>query len=381
MSRKEAVAQIRAHGGTVVDLHDDSANLVVLGADVLPVDMGEVLPAEAVERARAGRLEIISETQLWERWGLADESATQRQLYTPAMLSELLKVPITTIRRWHRRGLISPTREVFKLPYFDFQQVVTARRLAEMLEAGASAKEIETRLAQLSELLPGVTEPLNQLSVIVEGRHLLLRQGEGLVDSTGQRRFDFEAAEHEPATVLAADAELESDAPTVAYFEHGVHGQGVQNVDQLLRQAAEFEDAEQLDAALDMYRASLFVTGPHAEINFLLAELLYRMGDVTAARERYYAALEVDEDYVEARANLGCVLVETGQPDLAVAAFRGALERHEDYPDVHFHLARTLDDLGRADEAQHHWFAFLESAPDSPWSQEARDRLGLDAAH
>ena len=97
MSRKEAVAQIRAHGGTVVDLHDDSANLVVLGADVLPVDMGEVLPAEAVERARAGRLEIISETQLWERWGLADESVTQRQLYTPAMLSELLKVPIATI--------------------------------------------------------------------------------------------------------------------------------------------------------------------------------------------------------------------------------------------------------------------------------------------
>ena len=65
------------------------------------------------------------------------------------------------------------------------------------------------------------------------------------------------------------------------------------------------------------------MSGPSAEACFALAELLYRVGDVSAARERYYMALELDEDYVEARANLGCVLAEQGQPDLAVAAFQG----------------------------------------------------------
>ena len=92
---------------------------------------------------------------------------------------------------------------------------------------------------------------------------------------------------------------------------------------------------------------SLAAGGPSPEICFQLAELLYRLGDVTAARERYYMAIELDEDYVEARANLGCVLAETGQLELAVAAFQGALRYHSDYPDVHYHLARTLDDLGR----------------------------------
>ena len=81
--------------------------------------------------------------------------------------------------------------------------------------------------------------------------------------------------------------------------------------------------------------------------------------------------IELDEDYVEARANLGCVLEETGQKDLAVAAFEGALAYHPDYADVHYHLARTLDDLDRAGEAQPHWQAFLNLAPDSPWADRA----------
>jgi tetratricopeptide (TPR) repeat protein len=86
--------------------------------------------------------------------------------------------------------------------------------------------------------------------------------------------------------------------------------------------------------------------------------------------------IELDEDYVEARANLGCVLAETGQLELAVAAFEGALALHADYPDVHYHLARTLDDLARPIEAEGHWRSFLQRAPDSPWADTARRRIG-----
>ena len=124
-----------------------------------------------------------------------------------------------------------------------------------------------------------------------------------------------------------------------------------------------------------LQRAVMAATGPRAEICFDLTELLYRMGDLAAARERYYMAIELDEDYVEARANLGCVLAETGQWDLAVAAFQGALAYHHDYPDVHYHLARALDELGRNDESELHWREFLALAPNSPWSEEARQRL------
>ena len=145
----------------------------------------------------------------------------------------------------------------------------------------------------------------------------------------------------------------------------------------LVEQAASLEADGFLEDAINTYRSVLFAGAASAEVHFLLAELLYRTGDITAARERYYSALEIDEDFVEARANLGCVLAETGQPDLAIAAFQGALARHPEYADVLFHLARILDDVGRSGEALGYWRNFLNLAPDSPWAAEARDRLGL----
>ena len=139
--------------------------------------------------------------------------------------------------------------------------------------------------------------------------------------------------------------------------------------------AAELEEEGHLEAAAEMYRAVSAATGPHPEICFQIAELLYRLGDLDGARERYYMTVELDEDYVEARANLGCILEETGQQNLAVAAFEGALACHPDYADVHYHLARTLEELDRGSEAEGHWQAFLNLAPDSPWADQARSRL------
>ena len=146
--------------------------------------------------------------------------------------------------------------------------------------------------------------------------------------------------------------------------------------EQMCRLAAELEEDGQLAAAAEMYRAAMAAAGPKAEICFQVAELLYRQGDVGGARERYYMAIELDEDYVEARANLGCVLAETGQRELAVAAFEGALRYHPDYADVHYHLARTLDEMHEGPRAEEHWRAFVAQAPDSPWAEEARGRMG-----
>ena len=100
-----------------------------------------------------------------------------------------LKPP--TIRAWERAGLIRPVRKIYRLPYFDFQQVASARQLVKMLASGMSPAAIERKLEQVAQLVPDVASPLEQLSVIVEGKDLLLRQGEGLIDSAGQMRIDF----------------------------------------------------------------------------------------------------------------------------------------------------------------------------------------------
>ncbi len=357
MGRREAAQLARQHGAVVTEKPSANVSLVVIGEDELPVpntaELDDWLDEPAREAMEQGKLEVLSEMQLWQRLGLVEAQQDIYELYTPAMLAELIDVPVAIIRRWHRRGLIVPAREVRRLPYFDFQEVSTARRLAELLAAGVSPRAIEKKLETLRRYLPDVQRPLAQLSVIIEGRQILLRQGDGLIEPGGQLRFDFEAAQ--------------SKAPTTKPIPS--------TPEQMCSLAVELEEDGQLDAAAEMYRAAMAAGGPKADICFQVAELLYRTGDAAGARERYYMAVELDENYVEARANLGCVLAEMGQGELAVAAFLGALKYHPDYADVHYQLARTLDELGQPDRAGKHWETFVELAPDNPWAEEARQRL------
>ncbi len=376
MSKREAQQLVRRQGGVILERPDASATLLVLGEEELPLGDGPADSAfdEAVRGAvDRGTLEIVSETQLWQRLGLVDREQHIHPLYTPAMLAQLLGVGVSVIRRWQRRGWIVPVREVRRLPYFNFQEVATARRLTELLASGMSPATIEKKLAALKRYVPDIKRPLAQLSIIVEGKNLLLRQGAGLVEPGGQLRFDFSAA---------ADGTRHSSYQSVAFASdiltfagRGVHG-CVATPAEMVQAAGQLEDEGQLQAAAEMYRSAMSAGGPSAEICFLLAELLYQLQDLPAARERYYMAVELDEDYVEARANLGCVLSDLGEQELAISAFEGALAFHDDYPDVHYHLARTLDEVGRADEALAHWKAFLRLAPMSPWADEARERLG-----
>ncbi|HAY81940.1 MAG TPA: O-linked GlcNAc transferase, partial [Planctomycetaceae bacterium] len=113
VNRREAAQLVRKHGGTPVDHRETTADLVVIGADELPLGDDEGLLDEATRQAAAeGKLEIISETQFWQCIGLVEGEQNIRRLYTPAMLAKLLDVSVATVRRWHRRKLIVPVREV-----------------------------------------------------------------------------------------------------------------------------------------------------------------------------------------------------------------------------------------------------------------------------
>ena len=374
MNRREARELVRKHGGTMVDRVDPSVDLIVVGADVDPLDAPEALLDDWVAKASAdGRVIVINETEFWQKLGLVEPEQEVGNLYTPAMLASLLDVPLATIRRWHRRGLIHPVRQIKKLPYFDLPEVASAKRLAQLIASGATPAAIENKLTQLAKLYPNLHRPLSQLSVIVEGRSVLLRQGGGLVEPNGQRRINFTSLDQ---------GESESDQANFFKIEDAGESTDTKTLDQLLtpsefiEMATEFEDNEDPDSAIQVYRAMSLEFGPSPSVCFRIAELLYQQMDLAGAKERYFMAVELDETFVEARASLGCVLVELEQRELALSSFRGALKHHPDYPDVHFHLARLLDDMGEDEQAATHWQSFLDLAPKSPWAEEARDRLG-----
>nr|WP_236649507.1 tetratricopeptide repeat protein [Rhodopirellula sp. SM50] len=392
MSRREAANVLQSFQAVVVDLprrssasqsgkkRDDPSDppadrmmldLVVIGADQPPLSQDELLPPGVIDAAGRGELEIIHETELWQRLGLFDVGRSAQRYYTPVMLADLLGVSVRVIRRWHRRGLITPVTTLHKLPYFDYAEVATAKRLAGWISAGASPAAIERRLVDLVQVLPNIRRPLDQLSILVEGKHVLLRQGDGLVEPGGQMRFDFDALESDGASTPEVFAFEPPDQPpmlrAVSTAEH----------DPILLAAYQAEDEDDLETAIDLYHTILARDGARADVSFQIGELLYRMNFLIAARERYYSAIEIDPEFVEARASLGAVLAELGQFELAVAALRGALSMHDDYADVHYTLAKTLDRIGDDLQALQHWQRILQLAPDSPWAAEAKERLGV----
>lgn len=411
MSRRRAKALVRHHGGFPTESIDVRCDLVVLGADEQNSRFGQPLPDDL-----QGQVDVIDESELWQKLGLVDDEIDLSRLYTPSMLAELLQVPIASIRRWHRRGLIHPVRQIQKLPYFDFQEVASARMIARLVKSGATPSSIERQLVEFTSAGqdgtgsadspdPQSQRPLSQLSIIVEGKNVLLRDGEGLVATNGQMHFDFSAlasgasATDDDATiVLPACDQLElddfrstpheavdvapdddSDGQFLSFEEQAAELQrrSVERLspDELIELAIEAEDDGDEATAIEFYRALSLSHGPTAQVCFCIAELLYQCGDLEAARERYFMAIEIDEAFVEARASLGCVLMELGQNEFAIATFRGALDHHPDFPDVHYHLARLLDESGKTDAATTHWEAFLQLAPKSPWAEEARNRL------
>lgn len=408
MNRREAANVLTSYQAQVVDLprdpprdgvhatdasavdefppRDRFADLdwIVIGGDQPPLAQSELLQTPLIEAAARGQIEILRESELWQRIGLVDIETSVRRYHTPAMLADLLNVSVRVIRRWQRRGLITPIVTVHRLPYFDYAEVATAKRLAGWIADGASPVAIERRLAELVEVLPNIRRPLDQLSILVEGKHVLLRQGAGLIEPGGQMRFDFEALDEglrsddeeesaEMRNVLAF--EIPDQPPMLRAISEGQHEQTEH--DPILLAAYEAEDEDDLETAVELYHTVLARDGARADISFQIGELLYRMNFLIGARERYYSAIELDPDFVEARASLGGVLAELGQYELAIAALRGALKMYDDYADVHYTLAKVLDRVDREVEAEMHWQRCWQLSPESPWADEAKERLGL----
>ena len=370
-SLREARQIVRDEGGILVAPEDPQVDCLVLGEAELPIASSESqLDDRLLQAADAGRLEIWSETEFWERVGRLEAAPASRR-YTAAMLAELLGLPVAVIRRWHRKGWLQPVEVVHRLAYFDFSQVAVARQLARLVADGMSPKSLERKLQQLARYLPAARQSLEQLSMIVEHGELLVRADRGLLGADGQWRFDFDRAGSEESSEDTA-------APDVVSVTRSVRESGDEEAGEersCREQAWEHEDRNELAEAVRWYRAALVEEGLQPDLCFQLAEVLYRIGDVGAARERYWVAVELDPDFVEARANLGCLLAECGEWEWAAAALEGALQTHPDYADAHFHLAEAYTHLERPTEAHRHWQHFLRLVPDGPWSDEARRRL------
>lgn len=378
MTHRQAMDLVEQHGGSAGQHVSHQTTLLVVGEEGWPLEADGRVSVK-LDQARqlhdkGEPLRILSESEWLTLLGVEPRERKQQQLYTPAMLSQLLAISVHEIRRWEREGLIRAVKKVYRLPYFDFQEVTGARRLSELAQSGVKLDELASGLERLRTILPDVDRPLAQLEVLARGKQFLYRDATGLVEpSSGQRVFDFE-----PPPPPCSDDEVATiplrHANGAASSAHAINRREW-TAAEWFREGCHLAEDNEIDAAVEAFRLALIDEPLNPAHHFHLADVLYRDGHPDAAIERYYMTVELDHNFLEAWTQLGCLLAETGKTHAAQEAFRVALDLHPDYPDAHFHLAELLERSGQREAAATHWRRYLDFDQRGPWADIARQRL------
>ncbi len=411
MTHRQAAEFVEQYGGRCVQSVSRVVSMLVVGEEGWPLEddgrASQKLLAASQLIADGAELRIVTESDWLHLIGLNEQRDEIRRAHTPAMLSRLLNVPVSLIRRWERIGLIRPVRRVCRLPYFDYREVSAARSLVRLIDQGVRPATIEASLSRFSHDLDRTERTLSQLNLLVQDNQVIVRDQHGVMNPrTGQRLLDFGDApdltiRREPDADVAASngpaRNEESDTPaTISFAEASLRlrdrNMEEWTADEWFHEGCRLADESEFESAINAFRNSLSILGtewsarrhaPHpvdgnpdpADVNFHLADALYRSGKTDAAIERYHSAIEFAPDYIEAWTQMGCLLSETGAVEAAEEAFQTAIAIHSANPDALLHYAQLLDEMGRSEEACEYWREYLSHDSRGPWAEHARRRL------
>lgn len=433
MVHREAARLVEQYGGRPTQSVSSATTMLVVGEEGWPLESdGETsqkLQQALQLHANGSGPRIVAESDWLHLLGLNEQREEIQRAYTPAMLSRMLDVPVRLIRRWARLGLIRPVRRVCRLPYFDYREVSSARRLAALLDEGVSAEKIERSLGELGQTLQGTDRSLAQLNLLVQDEKILLRDSKGVLNPrTGQRLLDFDGPEElrllttdgeltEPltGTVLpnsrnsgidfqngfsiptTDEDELVSFSITEARLRQGDRRMSDWNADEWFHEGCRLAEEAEFESAVNAFRNSMSllvseqallrepepyavherpgVFPDPADVNFHLADALYRASRTEAAIERYHCAIEFAPDFIEAWTQLGCLQTELQNYQSAEESLLTAISIHPGNPDALLHYAQLLDHTQRNEEALAYWQQYLEYDSRGPWADHARSRL------
>lgn len=376
MTHAQAAEVVRQQGGEATEHVSRQTTMLIVGEEGWPLedDGSPSVKLRDVEQwnKAGGAIRVVEEADFLHLVGLSETRDEVRRLYTPATLSTLLDVDVRAIRSWERAGLIRPVRKIYRLPYFDFREVNSVRKLTELLDAGVPRSEIEQTLRQLPGFTNGIERPLEQLQLLARDRRVVLRDQHGLiVPASGQRLFNFDAEDGHSVT---RNPDALDETPSVPFLQIAQTPQQWTARDWFVEGCRRHAD-DDIDGAIEAFRLSLMTETENPEAHYYLAECLYRQRKVEAALERYYVAAEEDHEYLEAWIQIGALHRELREPEQALHAFDIALDIHPEFAEAHYHKAEVLGELGRDVEAVDHWEAYLDQDSRGPWADTARQRL------
>lgn len=249
---------------------------------------------------------------------------------------------------------------------YRFRELVGLRVATDLLDSGATVRQIRQALVDLKRLLPGSELPLAEIRLVLDGRKILVESDRVRFDPrTGQivMVLDVEGLAAEARATLARGLVRPLVPPAEA-------------AEAWFQRAAELDqDPARWEEALAAYARVVAIDPTYAAAWNNLGLLHHRMGRYGEAGECYRVALEADPACVQAVYNLGSLHEDLGEFPAALDWYRRALELNPSYADAHFNLASLLARTGENREARRHWKIYLELDQVSPWASVARSHL------
>ncbi len=230
-------------------------------------------------------------------------------------------------------------------------------------------RRLQAALYALRDQLP-VGRPLSALDISVDGRRVLVRDGDTTWEpDTGQLRLELDAApppvedaSPEGARVLGLSPrpELRLSVGPEAETHAGDDGG---TADDWYDAALDLEATDPRGAA-ESYRRAISLDPRHADALLNLGRLLHEEGSPKEAESQYRRALDADPRSARAWFNLGVALEDLSRRDDAVRAYERALKLDERLAAAHFNLSRLLDATGLRAKALRHLAMYRRLAED-----------------
>lgn len=220
---------------------------------------------------------------------------------------------------------------------YGYRDLVTAREVARLLDAGSDFAGIVSAAVQLR------------------------RRGLRLSEVRLAEAPSGELLRHVEDRLVGFDGQYPLPLP-----------EGPTNVDALVASAEDAELDGEFERAERLYRLALAMDPTDPVIPFNLGNLLEARGRPRDAAICWQIALERDPYFAEARYNLAIAAEQAGRIDRAIDLYLGALQAQPDYADAAHNLALLLTEEDRYAEALSAWEHYLALEPRPKEILEAR---------
>ncbi len=284
-------------------------------------------------------------------------------LFSLTEVARLLGVSTGRLRSLDKTGVVTPSGRRRGRRAYTFQDLIALRAARDLLAKKVRLRDVARAIASIKNALPRVTRPLAELTIVSDGRQVVLKSDSGSFEPiSGQMLLDFDVKALRDDVVRVLRPNAGRARAKTAY-------------DLYVRASQLDEDPSTMEEAEGLYRRAVELDPWLAIAYTNLGNIRFRRGEEDQAVELYRRALMIDTAQPEAQYNLGYVMLERGLAAEAIQFFNGAIKSDPRFADAYFNLAMAYEQTGDAEAARPCWKRYLEIEPTGTWADIARRHL------